>query len=100
MGGEYTNRLKNWTAMFRTMVNKCICPPPVDLPPADFEQGYRICTEGIPLKATFDSPFSALRSREAYDNHLAVNSNLAKVEAKFAKEEERSFHIHLPWFLV
>ncbi len=71
-----------------------------NLPPADFAGGYRICTEGVPLKGSFDSPFSALRSGDAYDNHQAVDSNLAKVEAKFAKEEERSFHIHLPRFLV
>jgi hypothetical protein len=54
----------------------------------------------VPLRGSFDSPFSALRSRDACDNHPVVDSNLAKVEAKFAKEEERSFHIHLPWFLV
>jgi hypothetical protein len=41
-----------------------------------------------------------LRSQGAYNNHPAIDSNLAKVEAKFAKEEERLFHIHLPWFLV
>jgi hypothetical protein len=83
MGGEYTNRSKNWTKMFQTMVSECVRPPPVDLPPADFERGYRICTEGVPLKGSFDSPFSALQSRDAYDNHPAVDSNLAKVGAKF-----------------
>jgi hypothetical protein len=29
-----------------------------------------------------------------------VDSNLDNVEAKFTKEEEKSFHIHLPRFLV
>ena len=100
MGGEYTNRAKDWTSMFCTMVHACIRPPPVDLPPVDFPRGYRICTEGVPLKGNFESPFSALKSRDAYDNHPAVDSNLVNVEAKFAKEEEKSFHIHLPRFLV
>jgi hypothetical protein len=86
--------------MFQKMVKACIHSPPIDLPPANFSQGYRICTEGVPLKGTFDSPFSALKSRDTYDNHPAVDSNLVNVEAKFAKEEEKSFHIHLPQFLV
>jgi hypothetical protein len=86
--------------MLQKMVKSCIRPPPVDLPPADFPRGYHICTEGVPLKGHFNSPFSALQSRDAYDNHPAVDSNLANVEAKFAKEEEKSFHIHLPRFLV
>jgi hypothetical protein len=73
---------------------------PRHLPPADFPRGYPICTEGVPLKGNFESPFSALKSRDAYDNHPAVDSNLVDVEAKFAKEEEKSFHIRLPRFLV
>jgi hypothetical protein len=100
MGGEYTNRSRDWTRMFKKMVKACIRPPPADLPPADFQRGYRINTEGVPLLGIFDSPFSALRSRDTYNNHPAVDSNLESVEAKFAKEEEKSFHIHLPRFLV
>jgi hypothetical protein len=82
------------------MISACVRPPPANLPPADFARGYRICTEVVPLKGSFDSPFLALRSQDAHDNQPAVDSNLAKVEAKFAKEEKRSFHIHLPRFLV
>jgi hypothetical protein len=101
MGGEYTNRSKDWTKMFQTMVGECVRPSPADLPPADFERGYQICTERVPLTGSFDSPFSALRSRDAYNKHPAVDFNLAsKVKAKFAKQEEPSFHIHLPPFLV
>jgi hypothetical protein len=57
--------------------------------------------EGIPLKGDFDSSASVLlRSRDQYNNHPAVDANQDDVEAKFAKEEEKSFHIHLPHFLV
>jgi hypothetical protein len=35
-----------------------------------------------------------------YDNHPAINANHANVEAKFVKEEAKSFHIHLPCFLI
>ncbi len=100
MGGEYTNRSKDWTNMFRKMVNACVRPPPNDLPPVDFARGYRICTQGVPLKGAFDSPFLSLRSRDVYDNHPSVDSNHVKVEAKFAKEEEKAFRILLPRFLV
>jgi hypothetical protein len=70
------------------------------LTPAEFEQAYQICAKGVPLKGSFYSPFSALQSPDAYDNHLAVNSNLASIKAESAKEEEKLFHIHLPRFLV
>jgi hypothetical protein len=100
LGGKYTNWDKNWTAMFSKMVNACQRSPPPDLPPVNFPRGYRICTKGVPLKGTYDSPFSALRARDQYDNHLAVASNLDSAESKFAKEEEKSFHIHLTRFLV
>jgi hypothetical protein len=32
MGGEYTNRSKDWTKMFQTMVGECVRPSPADLP--------------------------------------------------------------------
>jgi hypothetical protein len=41
-----------------------------------------------------------LEARDAYDNHPAVAANMDEVEAKFAKEEEKTFHIHLPRFLL
>jgi hypothetical protein len=56
--------------------------------------------EGVPLKGQLDSPSHALEARDHYDNHPAVASNFSDVEAKFAKEEEKSFHIHLPRFLM
>jgi hypothetical protein len=65
----------------------CLCPPTA-CRPADFPHGFRICTEGISLlKGSFLSPASALADRNAYNNQM---------EAKFAKEEEKSFHVHLP----
>ncbi len=100
MGGEYTNRDKDWSSIFQTLVTVCNRPPPTSLPPVDFPRGFRICSEGVPLKGDFDSSASALRSRDQYNNHPAVDANQADVEAKFAKEEEKSFHIHLPRFLV
>jgi hypothetical protein len=71
-------------------------PSSIDLSPADFPQGFHICTEGVPLKGHFASPSIVLRVQDVYDNHPAVAANIDEVETKFAKEEEKSFHIHLP----
>jgi hypothetical protein len=100
IGGEYTNRHRDWAKTFNTLQTACIRSPPADLPPADFDQGLRNCSEGVPLAGRFDSPVDDLPARDQYDNHPAVEANLDEVEAKFAKEEEKSFHIHLPRFLV
>jgi hypothetical protein len=72
----------------------------MDLSPADFPQGFWICTKGVPLTGRFDSPSHALATRDHYDKHPAVVDNSLDVEAKFVKEEEKSFHIHLPRFLL
>jgi hypothetical protein len=100
LGGEYTNRHRDWGATFQILQDACTRPPPIDLPPADFPRGFRISTEGVPLKAYFDSPSADLEARDEYDNHPAVATNMDAVEGKFAKEEEKSFHVHLPRFLV
>jgi hypothetical protein len=46
------------------------------------------------------TPFSQIPSRDDYNNHPAVKQNSVNVTAKFVKEEEKSFHIHLPRFLL
>jgi hypothetical protein len=55
-----------------------------------------VCTQGVPLQASYTAPSAALILRDSYNNHPAVQNNLPAVAAKFAKEEERSFHIHFP----
>jgi hypothetical protein len=57
-------------------------------------------TQGVPLAGHFVSPSASLAPRDRYNNHPAVQENFDAVEQKFAKEEEKSFHIHLPRFLV
>jgi hypothetical protein len=96
LGDEYTNCHQDWASTFRTLQAVCVQPCPADLPPADFQQGFRICTEGVPLKSSFLSPSSALPAWNAYNNHPAAVRNLDAMEAKFAKAEEKSYNIHLP----
>jgi hypothetical protein len=101
LGGEYTtNRHRDWEKTFQTLQDVCTCPPPINLPPADFYRGFRVTSQGVPLKGDVDSPSDDLPARDTYDNHPAVSANMDEVKAKFAKEEEKSFHVHLPRFLL
>jgi hypothetical protein len=54
----------------------------------------------VPLKGHFDSLSAALSAQGAYDNHPAVATNMDAMEGKFAKAEEKLFHVHLPQFLM
>jgi hypothetical protein len=75
------------------------CPTP-NYPIPDHPRAFRICTEGVPLEGHFTTPALEIPARETYDNHPAVNDNHASVEAKFVKDEAKSFHIHLPRFFI
>jgi hypothetical protein len=55
---------------------------------------------GVPLKGYFVCPQHEIEGRDKYDNHPAVDANFEAVETKFAKEEEKLFHIHFPRFLL
>jgi hypothetical protein len=100
LGGEYTNRHRDWDDTFDTIQDLRTRDPPADYPPSDLDRGKRIFTQGVPLQGHFESPVAEIPVRDAYDNHPAIKLNHAAVEAKFAKEEQKSFHIHLPRFLV
>jgi hypothetical protein len=100
LGGEYTNRSPNWDETFATLWTARQRQPPLHFPPADYPRGKRMFTEGIPLRGHFVSPSADLSARDRYNNHPAVQDNYEEVEQKFAKEEDKSFHIHLPRFLL
>jgi hypothetical protein len=48
----------------------------------------------------YTSPISEIRARHICDNHPAIVKNAEAVEAKFATEEAKAFHVHLPRFLI
>ena len=100
LSGEYTNRHRQWGNDFTNLYQRCVRRPPANLPPPQFDRAFRICTEGVPLAGCYHSAFEELRAWDRYNNHPAVQANLPDIEAKFAKEEEKSFHLHLPWFYV
>ena len=100
LSGEYTNRHRNWESTFQKFQSRSTRAPSPTQPPADFERAFRIFTEGVPLKGDFTSSYNEVRARNVYNNHPAVSTNSAEVEAKFAKEEAQSFHIALPRVLI
>jgi hypothetical protein len=69
-------------------------------PVPDYPRAFRINTEGVPLLGHFHTPVTEIHARHVYDNHPAVADQHADVEAKFVKEEAKSFHVHLPRFLI
>ena len=100
LGGEYTNRHRDWEKTFEEIKTRRERLPPLDYPPVDLARGKRIFTQGAPLKGHFVCPQGEVHARNVYDNHPAVKQNEGEVEEKFAKEEATSFHIHVPRFLV
>jgi hypothetical protein len=101
LGGEYTNRSQNWDETFATLWTARQRQPPLHFPPADYyPRGKRMFTEGVPLRGNFVSLSAELSAGDQNNIHLAVQDNYEAVEQKFAKEEEKSFHIHLPRFLL
>ena len=67
---------------------------------AGLPRAFRIFTEGVPLIGNYTSPVKAVHERQQYDNHPAISENAEAVEAKFAAEEEKTFHLHFPRFFV
>lgn len=95
MGGEYTNRHQNWSQQWDKLLrSRTKRPLPPDYPNPDWKRAYRVQTEGVPLKAHYTSPAQETVARDRYDNHPAVKANQVHIEAKFAKEEFKSYHIH------
>ena len=72
---------------------------PGDYPPVDLNAAYRLQTEAAPLMAQYTTPMTATVLRNDYNNHPAVMDNSEEVEAKFAKEEWKSFHVHYQRFV-
>jgi hypothetical protein len=100
LSGKYTNRHRRWSQDFTTMVKTKARPLTEDYPVPDYPHAFWICTKGVPLRGNFTTPALQISSRNLYNNHPAVELNSASVEAKFVKEEQKLFHIHLPRFLI
>jgi hypothetical protein len=45
-------------------------------------------------------PQVEIAQRDKYNSHPSIDKKCAAVEKKFAKEEHKSYHIHVPRFLA
>ena len=100
LGGEYTNRHRDWDATFDTIQQRRERPPTPGIPPIDLPRGKAIFTQGVPLKGHFTCPQADISKCDKYNNHPAIEQNHDAVEEKFAKEEQKLFHIHVPRFVI
>lgn len=95
LGGEYTNADRQFDAEWLNILLVLDAgAPPAECPPVDPISAFRVQTGGVPLKADYVTPHIVPKIRDAYNNHPAVADNMAKVEAKFAKEEWKCYHLH------
>jgi hypothetical protein len=99
MGGEYTNRNRDWKQEWATILESPCRPLPADYPVPRYDLAFRIQTEGVPLRGHFDTPMHVSCLRDTYNNHPAVTENTAQVSKKFAKEEWKGYHVHFLRFL-
>ena len=94
--GEFTNNHRDYQTEWLkhlSVIDSVV--PPRDCPPVNPVAAFRVQTEGVPLKANYVTPSTAPVERDKYDNHPAVD----KIEAKFAKEEWKRYHIHFHHWL-
>lgn len=96
LGGDYTNQQRDWSELLDAVAAIRSKPVPPGQPPIDFDRCVKLCTEGAPLQGTFECAWEDTRERIRYDNHPPLSEVEPAVREKFAKEEAKSFHIHLP----
>jgi hypothetical protein len=65
-------------------------------PKVNLDQTSETLKEGAPTKGTFTSNFGHMRQRAQYDNHKGMQDHIDIMMDKFAKEEEKSYHLCFP----
>jgi hypothetical protein len=96
MGGEFTHEHRDFKEAFAIIERVRNMQPPPGYPVVDIDRAHRLFTHGSPLAGHFSCSFDNVCRRERYDNHAPLAQVQEDVRAKFAKEEERSYHVALP----
>jgi hypothetical protein len=99
LGGDYTNRHRDFSKEWDTILASPCRPLPADYPTPQYRLDFCIQTEDVPLCGHYNTPMETSCLREKYDNHPAVNENTAQVSKTFAKEEWKGYHVHFLRFL-
>lgn len=91
---------RDWEAAFEKINEVRNCPIPPGHPKIDVDQAFCVCDEGAPLKGHFSCKLDTVIRRNQYDNHPPLREQYEAVRKKIAKEEQKSFHLLFPHFLV
>ncbi len=99
LGGEYTNKHRDWTTVSNATNSVHDIRPPEGYLEVDFAHAFRVHTNGIPLACDHECSIESVSHRNLYDNHPGLDKVADEVHQRFAKEEAQSFHLALPWFV-
>jgi hypothetical protein len=79
--------------MFDNLVDLRTTEMPPGYPKVNVDQTRETLKDGAPKKGTFTSNFGCARQRAQYNNHKGMHDRIDIMTDKFAKEEEKSYHI-------
>jgi hypothetical protein len=69
---------------------------PPGYPKVNLDQTRETLKDGAPTKGTFTSNFGHARQCSQYNNHKGMHDHIDIMTDKFAKEEEKSYHLCFP----
>jgi hypothetical protein len=98
--GEYTNCNVVYDTMFDNLDDLWTTQMPTGYPKVDLDQIRETMKDIAPTKGTFTSKFRHVRQRAQYNNHKCMHGHIYIMTDKFAKEEEKSYHLSPPPQLV
>jgi hypothetical protein len=65
-------------------------------PKVDLGQTRETLMDGAPMKCTFTSSYEHARQLAQYDNRKGIHEHIDIMTKKFAKKEEKSYHLCFP----
>ena len=99
LGGPYTDAHRDWNSVFDQLNAVSECPSPTGYAPIDYSRVYRVCTEGIPLKANITASFSSTAERNMAPPSADLKKNATDCDDKVRAEEKLSYQVLFPRFL-
>lgn len=94
LGGDYTNASRRFDTEWVQILKNSDSHMQTEYLSVQPYAAFSVQTQGAPLQANFVSPYHIPALRDQYDNHPAIQDNMACVEEKFAMEEWHCYHLH------
>jgi hypothetical protein len=102
--GEYTNCNVDYDTIFKNLDDLRTTNMPQGYPKVNLDQTRETSREtlkdGSPKKGTFTLNFGHARQRVQYNNHKGMHNHIDIMTEKFAKEEEKSYHLCFPRYFL